>query len=94
MGINQITERGVKAERGDLVFFLVHPDNLSVLSREEVQGRVSTLAGLLRAMPGLRMLTLDFEVNTGRPGPAALAVRPEGQESQFCTSARCGKIQR
>ena len=60
MGISQITERGVKTAKGELVFFLVRPDNLSVLSPEGVQGRVSALADLLRATPSLRMLSLDF----------------------------------
>ena len=59
MGIGQITERGVKTAKGELVFFLVRPDNLSVLSPEGVQGRVSALADLLRATPNLRMLALD-----------------------------------
>ena len=59
MGIGQITERGVKTAKGELVFFLVRPDNLSVLSPEGVQGRVSALADMLRATPNLRMLALD-----------------------------------
>ena len=59
MGIGQITERGVKTAKGELVFFLVRPDNLSVLSPEGVQGRVSALADLLRATPNLRMLAPD-----------------------------------
>ena len=59
MGIGQITERGVKTAKGELVFFLVRPDNLSVLSPEGVQGRVSALSDIVRTTPSLRLLALD-----------------------------------
>ena len=34
MGIDQLTDHGLKTARGELVFYLVSPDNLSVLSAE------------------------------------------------------------
>ena len=34
MGIQRITAHGVTTERGEMVFFLVRPDNLTVLSAE------------------------------------------------------------
>lgn len=33
MGISQLTDHGVKVAGGELVFYLIQPDNLSVLSR-------------------------------------------------------------
>lgn len=59
MGITQLTEHGVKTAKGELVFFMLRPDNLSVLSPEGVRGRVTALTNLLRATPAVRLLALD-----------------------------------
>ena len=40
MGIYQLTEHGAKTPAGELVFFMVKPDNLSVLSGEGIRGRI------------------------------------------------------
>ena len=59
MGIDQITEHGVKTAKGDLVFYLLQPDNLSVLSTEGVRGRIMALTDLLRSMENVYLLALD-----------------------------------
>lgn len=59
MGISQLTDHGVRTAEGELAFFLVKPDNLSVLSEEGVRGRVAALTHLLCAMPELRILAMD-----------------------------------
>ena len=59
MGISQLTEHGVKTADGELVFYLIKPDNLSVLSDEGVRGRVQALTRLLCAVPEVRLLALD-----------------------------------
>ena len=59
MGIDQFTENGLKAGRSELVYFLIQPDNLSVLSGEGVRGRVMALTNLLRSRPTVRLLALD-----------------------------------
>lgn len=59
VGIHQLTAHGIQTAEGDLAFFLVKPDNLSVLSEEGVRGRVEALTHLLCAMPELRILALD-----------------------------------
>ena len=59
MGISQLTDHGVKTAKGELVFFMLRPDNLSVLSPEGVRGRVTALTDLLRATPAVRFLALD-----------------------------------
>ena len=43
MGISQLTGYGVRTAEGELAFFLIKPDNLSVLSEEGVRGRVTAL---------------------------------------------------
>ena len=59
MGISQLTDHGLKTADGELAFFLIKPDNLSVLSDEGIRGRMLALTRLLCAMPELRMLALD-----------------------------------
>ena len=59
MGITQLTDHGVKTAKGELIFFMLKPDNLSVLSREGVHSRVGVLADLLRTTPAIRILALD-----------------------------------
>ena len=59
MGITGVTEHGVRTPSGDLVFFLVKPDNLSVLSPEGIRARVAALTNLLRTQDGLRIIALD-----------------------------------
>ena len=59
MGIDQLTEHGLKTARGELVFYLIGPDNLSVLSTEGVRDRVRALTDLLRGMEAAELLALD-----------------------------------
>lgn len=59
MGIHRITAHGVTTERGEMVFFLVRPDNLTVLSAEGVRARITALTNLLRAEPAVELMALD-----------------------------------
>ena len=59
MGIIQLTEHGVKTASGELVFFMLKPDNLSVLSPEGVRARVKALDDLLRTTPSVRLQAMD-----------------------------------
>ena len=59
MGIDQLTEHGAKTAGGELVFFLIRPDNLSVLSGEDIRGRIRALTDLLRGTQEVRILALD-----------------------------------
>ena len=59
MGIDQLTEHGMKTARGELVFYLISPDNLSVLSEEGIRGRVLALTNLLSGLEEADLLALD-----------------------------------
>lgn len=59
MGIDQFTDYGLKVGRSELVFFLIKPDNLSVLSAEGIRGRVRALTDLLHGTESVRLLALD-----------------------------------
>ena len=53
MGIVRVTPHGIVTDSGERVFFLIQPDNLSVLSPEVIRGRVRSLTMLLSTQPSL-----------------------------------------
>ena len=59
MGITRLTEHGAVCSRDELLFYLLRPDNLSILSPEGIRGRVRALTGLLQGMASLELLALD-----------------------------------
>ena len=59
MGIDQFTSDGLKAGRRELVYFLIRPDNLSVLSPEGIRARIMALTNLLRGVDSVCMMALD-----------------------------------
>ena len=59
MGIRKLLPHGVAIPGGSLVFFLIHPDNLSVLSAEGIRQRVTALSNLFRAEELVEVLGLD-----------------------------------
>lgn len=82
MGIDQLTECGAKTPHGELVYFLIRPDNLSVLSPEGIRSRVQALTNLLSGTESVRFYALNsresFQNNkifyqeriSGEPNPA------------------------
>ena len=59
MGMQGIASHGITTSNSELVFFLIRPDNLSVLSSEGIRARVTALANLLRAEPAIELLVVD-----------------------------------
>lgn len=59
MGITRITEHGVSTSNGDYVFFMVRPDNLSVLSDDAIRQRVGNLSNLLSNRDEVTLMALD-----------------------------------
>ena len=59
MGITRITEHGVSTPNGDYVFFLIRPDNLSVLSEDAIRQRVGNLANLISNRDEVTLMALD-----------------------------------
>ena len=59
MGIRKLLPHGVAIPGGSLVFFLIHQDNLSVLSAEGIRQRVTALSNLFRAEEQVEVLGLD-----------------------------------
>ena len=59
MGVTRLTEHGAVCGRDELLFYLLRPDNLSILSPKGIRGRVRALTGLLQGMSSLERLALD-----------------------------------
>mgnify|MGYP000194076582 CR=1 FL=1 len=59
MGVTRLTEHGAVCGRDELLFYLLRPDNLSILSPKGIRGRVRALTGLLQGMTSLELLALD-----------------------------------
>lgn len=63
MGIQKLLPHGVTVPGGCLVFFLIRPDNLSVLSSDGIRQRVMALSNLFRAEEQVELLALDSRVS-------------------------------
>ena len=59
MGIVRVTPHSIVTDSGERVFYLLQPDNLSVLSPEVIRGRIRSLTVLLSTQPSLELLALD-----------------------------------
>ena len=64
IGIQEITDYSLRTmEHGELVFFLIHPSNLSVLSESSLAARIYGLMTVLKGMAELEMLCLNSKEN-------------------------------
>lgn len=60
LGIKEITGYSLKTEfHGELVYFLIRPDNLSVLSESSLSARIYGLMTVLKGMTEIEMLCLN-----------------------------------
>lgn len=79
MGVRGLTERGLQTLRGELAFFLLQPVNLSVLSEEDIRGRVEALTDLLKGLEEAELLVLDSR-ESFRPNKDWYRERMEAEE--------------
>lgn len=59
IGIETFSNRGLKTKNGELVFFLIAPTNISVLSNENIQLKVWHLMQVLSAQPNIEITCID-----------------------------------
>lgn len=59
MGITKLTDHGIKTANGELIYYLLKPDNLSVLSKEDIRGRVLALQNILCRTEHIRLIAMD-----------------------------------
>lgn len=59
IGIQTFSKRGLKTEKGELVYFLISPTNISVLSKENIEMKIWHLMQVLSAQPNIEISCID-----------------------------------
>lgn len=59
IGIDTFSKRGLKTKNGELVYFVISPTNISVLSNENIQTKIWHLMQILSAQPNIEITCLD-----------------------------------
>ena len=63
IGIDDLTEYSIKTAYGELVYFIIHPTNISVLSESTVSARIYALMTVLKGIAEIEMLCLNSKEN-------------------------------
>ncbi len=63
LGIEQITKSSIATKYGNLIFFKIHPTNISVLSESNVSARIYSLMNVLKGIADIEMLCLNSKEN-------------------------------
>lgn len=63
IGIDEITDYSLKTPHGELVYFIIHPTNISVLSESSVSARIYALMTVLKGIAEIEMLCLNSKEN-------------------------------
>ncbi|MEA5011079.1 MAG: hypothetical protein VB100_05090 [Angelakisella sp.] len=63
IGVEDITDYSVKTAHGELVYFIIHPTNISVLSETSVSARIYALMTVLKGIAEIEMLCLNSKEN-------------------------------
>lgn len=59
IGIETFSKRGLKTKNGEIVYFVISPTNISVLSNENIQTKIWHLMQVLSAQPNIEITCLD-----------------------------------
>lgn len=59
MDIDQIADHELATSQGELVFFLLHPFNLSVQSQDSIRNLIENLTNVFRGVESMELMTLD-----------------------------------
>lgn len=60
IGILPFFNKGLKTKNGELVYFIISPTNISVLSNENIQTKIWHLMQVLSAQPNIEITFLSF----------------------------------
>jgi len=63
IGIEDLTDYSIKTAYGELVYFIIHPTNISVLSESTVSARIYALMTVLKGIVEIEMLCLNSKEN-------------------------------
>jgi len=63
IGIDEITDYSLKTPYGELVYFIIHPTNISVLSNTSVSSRIYALMTVLKGIAEIEILCINSKEN-------------------------------
>jgi hypothetical protein len=63
IGIKEIPDYCLRSDHGDLVYFIIRPTNISVLSETSISARIYALMTVLKGMTEIEMLCLNSREN-------------------------------
>ena len=63
ISIDDLTDYSIKTAYGELVYFIIHPTNISVLSESTVSARIYALMTVLKGIAEIEMLCLNSKEN-------------------------------
>ena len=63
MNIESITDYSLKTPHGELVYFIIHPTNISVLYESSVSSRIYAMMTVLKGIAEIEMLCLNSKEN-------------------------------
>ena len=63
IGIDEITDYSLKTPYGELIYFIIHPTNISVLSEESITASIYALMTVLKGIAEIEMLCLNSKEN-------------------------------
>lgn len=82
MGIKDISSHALVTSHGELVFFMIKPTNISVLSESSVGARIYALMNVLKGIAEIEMLCLNSRENF-EDNKAHLRSRMEQEENHI-----------
>lgn len=59
IGIDTFSKRGIKTNHGELVYYVISPTNISVLSSENIEIKIWHLMQVLSAQPNIEIDCMD-----------------------------------
>lgn len=63
IGIDEMTDYSLKTPYGELVYFIIHPTNISVLSNASVSSRIYALMTVLKGIAEIEILCINSKEN-------------------------------
>ncbi|MFI3327475.1 MAG: hypothetical protein R3Y35_15080 [Clostridia bacterium] len=63
IGIEEIVDSSIMTNHGEMLYFLIKPSNLSVLSESNVSAKVQSLRVILNSLPDIEIVCLNSKEN-------------------------------
>ena len=87
MGIDDITGHSLVTPHGELVFFMIKPTNISVLSDSSIGARIYALMNVLKGISDIEILCLNSRELRGQQ---RLSESQDGHRAESCHPQTAG----